>query len=222
MSIHRPTVQQLTTPGAPTWPEPVPAPKFVAKAVEAVPPWVWKGRVPALDGLRAISILIVIGFHTDIIYGKSWPRWVGLITIHGSVGVDVFFVISGFLITLLLLRERLAKTKVSLLNFYVRRTLRIWPAYIVFVLVMFILSSQGVIEQVSNRNWATALTYSMSVAPPPPGLRDQPAVWPIGHLWSLSVEELFCLTWPLMFVVLTPRVLVRVVLLYIASCPMLR
>src|SRR5579872_1045252 len=75
---------------------------------------------PSLDGLRAISILAVIWYHDPLLR---------LIWRTGFLGVHLFFVISGFLITTLLLREKSEFGKISLKNFYIRRTLRIFPAY---------------------------------------------------------------------------------------------
>src|SRR2546421_12834986 len=75
---------------------------------------------PSLDGLRAISILAVIWYHVP----ELRPIWA-----TGFLGVHLFFVISGFLITTLLLREKAATGSISLKKFYIRRTLRIFPAY---------------------------------------------------------------------------------------------
>ena len=82
---------------------------------------------PALDGLRALCILGVIGSHMT-----DKPGWAGL---SGGLGVNVFFVLSGYLITMLALREERARGHLSLQAFYVRRTLRIFPLYYLALLV---------------------------------------------------------------------------------------
>jgi len=83
------------------------------------------GYVPALDGIRAIAILLVLGLHAGM------PFMVG-----GYIGVDIFFFLSGFLITTLLIREYATKHRINLKNFYVRRILRLLPALIFFLLVL--------------------------------------------------------------------------------------
>src|SRR5438045_719534 len=96
----------------------------------AEPFWLRTSRIPSLDGLRAVSIVLVTFTHLIAAPGapfpSSWRRSAGL---GGTLGVDVFFVISGFLITHLLIREREHTNTVSLPGFYLRRSLRIFPAY---------------------------------------------------------------------------------------------
>ena len=87
---------------------------------------------PGLDGLRAISILIVLLGHSLI--GTWWVKY-----FPGSIGVDIFFVISGFLITTLLLKEKVKNGKVSLSNFYMRRFLRIFLSHIYILLHLYYL-----------------------------------------------------------------------------------
>jgi peptidoglycan/LPS O-acetylase OafA/YrhL len=136
------------------------------------------GYRPALDGLRGVSILAVMLYHTRLLPG-------------GFLGVDVFFVLSGFLITSLLLEEHASTGRVSLRAFYVRRALRLLPALAPLVAIAggamiardpsagtvgFVLS---VIFYVAN--WA--IVYGL-----PQGL--------LGHAWSLAIEEQFYLLWP--------------------------
>src|SRR5687767_3515741 len=80
------------------------------------------GRLPGLDGLRAVAILAVLVFHLD-------PRWLP----GGFLGVDVFFVISGFLITTLLVREHARDGRIDLVGFWTRRARRLLPALLVLV-----------------------------------------------------------------------------------------
>jgi peptidoglycan/LPS O-acetylase OafA/YrhL len=144
-----------------------------------------RGRIPSLDGLRAVSIILVIASHA--IQGTHSFVF-RLFFLHSDLGVRVFFIISGFLITSLLLRERAETGRISLPLFYIRRTLRILPPFVLFVGVVAIFNAFGII-QVPPGNWIYALTYTMNF--------DTHAPWVLGHLWSLSVEEQFYLLWPL-------------------------
>src|SRR5580692_8626360 len=142
-------------------------------------------RIASLDGLRAVSILLVLTSHSILGTHSFAFR---LLFLHADLGVRVFFIISGFLITTLLLNERAESGGISLRLFYIRRTLRILPAFYLFVGTVAILNALGVIA-VPPGNWVYVLTYTLNFDPHPP--------WVLGHLWSLSVEEQFYLLWPL-------------------------
>ena len=138
------------------------------------------GTIPSLDGLRAISIgLVLLGHATRFGLGHSFLF--RLAVAHAVLGVDVFFVISGYLITTLLLEEKIKFGTISLRLFYLRRALRILPAFLVFVGTLFVLSALGYID-IPSRLWIFVLTYTSNFTP---------RVWDVGHLWSLSVEEHF-------------------------------
>jgi len=136
-------------------------------------------RIPSLDGLRAISILlVVIGHWTSLHY--HWQ--VG--GAFANLGVRIFFIISGYLITTLLLKEQARSSTIRLRQFYVRRAYRILPAAIVFMLPVFIIYGR-------ETRWyhlAAAALYLTNFDPSHP--------WFLGHLWSLSVEEQFYFLWP--------------------------
>lgn len=144
-------------------------------------------KIPGLDGLRAISILMVIAYHLgDHCYGLQtgcrdrFPA--------GAHGVTVFFVISGFLITHLLCREQEKTDAVSLRDFYIRRAFRILPPALIYLALTSPLVSSGSILE--------CLFFVRNFS-----LRDiHDAV--NGHFWSLSVEEQFYLFWPACFVLL--------------------
>ncbi|MBI5198284.1 MAG: acyltransferase, partial [Nitrospirae bacterium] len=87
------------------------------------------GYIPALDGVRGIAILLVLIFHTEVPFLKG-----------GYIGVDIFFVLSGFLITGILIKEFDRKNSVSLKNFYMRRVLRLAPALLILLAVFCLLS----------------------------------------------------------------------------------
>jgi peptidoglycan/LPS O-acetylase OafA/YrhL len=151
-------------------------------------------RLPALDGLRAISIVLVILGHLSGAHGFiTLNMGIGD---YAHLGVVVFFVISGFLITTLLLAEERIHGRVSLKLFYARRSLRIFPAAFAYLAVVGMLWTGGVIH-LKTSDMMCAITYTMNYLPE--------RSWQVGHLWSLSVEEQFYLVWPFAFAHLRPR-----------------
>jgi peptidoglycan/LPS O-acetylase OafA/YrhL len=144
-------------------------------------------RIPSLDGLRAASILLVVFSHELGTRGFLRVETVGPFINLGNLGVRVFFVISGFLITSLLLEEQREFGSIHLGRFYVRRTLRIFPAFYAFVLALIALEAVGWIA-LNPGDKLHALTYTSNYAPE--------RSWYIGHTWSLAVEEQFYLLWP--------------------------
>jgi peptidoglycan/LPS O-acetylase OafA/YrhL len=151
-------------------------------------------RLPSLDGLRAISILMVILGHLS-----GTHRFITIdlgIGNYAQLGVRVFFVISGFLITSLLMGEQAAHGRISLKLFYLRRALRILPASYTYLILLCILCMLGTIS-VPRLDMICAFTYTMNYLPG--------HAWQVGHLWSLSVEEQFYLLWPFAFSVLKTR-----------------
>ena len=143
------------------------------------------GYEPALDGIRAIAVLLVMANHTGFFHA-------------GRLGVDIFFVLSGYLITAILVSEFSANGRISLKKFYARRALRILPALILLLLVINICSaifltrnettiirwdSLGALFYIAN--WSRAFGRDLGV---------------LGNLWSLSVEEQFYLFWPVALV----------------------
>ena len=150
-------------------------------------------RLPSLDGVRAVAIGLVILGHE---LGYDSRRQVGD---FANLGVRCFFVLSGFLITTLLLEEFRENGRVSLRNFYARRTLRIFPAFYFFLFVVFVLMKRGWVAPIGASSWIHAATYTMDYL----GFHDR--AWDLGHLWSLAVEEQFYLIWPAALVLLRPR-----------------
>ncbi len=145
-------------------------------------------RIPSLDGFRALSILFVLCAHVQGQRGfEANDFFISGIVNLGSLGVRTFFVISGFLITSLLLKEESKRGTIALGRFYFRRTLRIFPAYYVFVAIVLLVSRSGVIHVDSADFWYAA-TYTLDYR--------QGISWYLGHGWSLSIEEQFYLLWP--------------------------
>jgi peptidoglycan/LPS O-acetylase OafA/YrhL len=173
-------------------------------------------RIPSLDGFRAISILMVLYGHLG--GTRNYPgatvgvlgRWLGDL---GHLGVLVFFVISGFLITTLLKAEREKTGTISLKQFYLRRVLRIFPAFYVLILALLLATWLGWIHLI-GRDFLFATTYMVNYYP------DHP--WQIGHLWSLSIEEQFYLLWPLTLLVLRERRALILAIAAIFAAPLLR
>jgi peptidoglycan/LPS O-acetylase OafA/YrhL len=146
---------------------------------------------PALDGLRALSVFLVMFNH---VHGYV-PAW-----IHGWLGVDVFFVLSGFLITTLMLREIEGNGSVSLRGFYIRRFFRIIPVYLFTVLLYF-----GAVHATHDPAKATqfnaALPWLLSFLQE---YRPASAGNVLGHAWTLGIEEKFYIVWPVLLIALYP------------------
>jgi peptidoglycan/LPS O-acetylase OafA/YrhL len=161
---------------------------FVGEGVDApkkVTPSPSLRRIPSLDGLRGVSIWAVMLAHASNHYlNPNWRHAIGLANILSYFGVTTFFIISGFLITKLLLKERARTSRIDLGRFYRRRSARILPASLFYILVV------GLVAKVTVAQIFYALTFTTSY------FFDQ-AAKPLQQLWSLSVEEQFYLLWPL-------------------------
>ncbi|MGH7685233.1 MAG: acyltransferase family protein, partial [Candidatus Dormibacteria bacterium] len=151
--------------------------------------------MPGLDGLRAVAVLAVIAYHLNLTWAPG-----------GLLGVGVFFVLSGYLITNLLLAERERTGTIALGEFWRRRARRLFPALWVMLGVVILWAALGepsrlpmlrgdvVAALLYYSNWWYAVShvaYFASFGPPSP----------LGHLWSLAVEEQFYLVWPLLLAV---------------------
>ena len=154
-----------------------------------------ESRIPSLDGLRAVSIAFVLFGHLCGTRHFLPFRAAFFLGDLANLGVRTFFVISGYLITSLMLEERRRFGSISLKHFYLRRTFRIFPPFYVFLAFVVGLAAAQLI-QVSGRSLLMAASYTVN-------FRTNPEWW-IGHLWSLSVEEQFYLSWPAVVVLLGP------------------
>ncbi len=173
--------------------------------------------MPALDGLRALAVLAVLAYHADL----PWAR-------AGFLGVDVFFVISGYLITALMLSEHSRNGRISLSRFWGRRALRLLPGLLVMLAVVAVAVPILAPDQNESLNGdiTAALTYVSNWWMI---FQDKPYFEAIGrppvlqHLWSLAVEEQFYLLWPLVLAFglrnpfHKPRRLVKWILLAVAG-----
>src|SRR5579871_4579551 len=139
-------------------------------------------QLPSLNGLRAISITIVILDHL-LRLNLRLSTWLSLCPLFdGGLGVNVFFVISGFLITSLLLAEERVTGTISIKNFYIRRIFRIFPAYYFLLLAYAYLAWLGYLN-IRPVFWIMLLTYTRYI-------RILGEIY-TAHAWSLSVEENF-------------------------------
>ena len=139
-------------------------------------------RIPSLDGARAIAVTLVFTWHL-LVHANIPLIWR---VDYGNLGVRLFFIISGFLITSLLLVERERTGTINIPGFYLRRALRIFPAYFVFLLVMAALLPTGWLVLHKDDFLPSAAFFSDYKTPQ----------YALGHTWSLSVEEQFYLLWP--------------------------
>ncbi|NDB05173.1 MAG: acyltransferase [Acidimicrobiia bacterium] len=160
---------------------------------------VGEARIDALDGLRALAVVAVLLFHLDL-------NWMS----GGFLGVSLFFTLSGFLITRLLLEESRSTGRVALGAFWSRRLRRLSPASIVVLGAIVVLSLVGVFEGTRLRgDVAASLGYSANWRFATAGttyadmFTSTPS--PVIHFWSLAIEEQFYVLFPLIFVVLARR-----------------
>ncbi|REQ59074.1 acyltransferase, partial [Mycobacterium tuberculosis] len=177
----------------------VPRPRWVAPVRRVGRLAVWdrperRSGIPALDGLRAIAVALVLASHGGI------PGMGG-----GFIGVDAFFVLSGFLITSLLLDELGRTGRIDLSGFWIRRARRLLPALVLMVLTVSAaralfpdqaltgLRSDAIAAFLWTANWrfvAQNTDYFTQGAPPSP----------LQHTWSLGVEEQYYVVWPLLLI----------------------
>jgi peptidoglycan/LPS O-acetylase OafA/YrhL len=144
-------------------------------------------RIPCLDGLRAVSIALVVIAHGSQTFGWEMNAALRVVAKMGNLGVRVFFIISGYLITSLLIREYKSTGSISLSKFYLNRSFRIFPAFYAFVAVMIIASQLNLVT-LREGDLLHAVTYTTNY--------HYDRAWELGHIWSLAVEEQFYLLWP--------------------------
>jgi len=154
-----------------------------------------------LNGLRAIGALAVFVFHAFLLGNEMWGdfyssdtfQWITLVASKGNYGVSLFFVLSGFLITYLLMHEAKSTGKIAVFAFFMRRLLRIWPVYFIVVGFGFLIYPQlpyGV--QTTHSGWMYAFFLS-NIEEVRNGLNDSVNLLTIT--WSVSIEEQFYLAW---------------------------
>lgn len=146
--------------------------------------------LPCIDGVRAFSVIAVIMFHGGIPFLRG-----------GFIGVDIFFVISGFLITSLLIKEKQKTGGINIVNFFTRRVLRLIPALIALLLIFNIFSIFAMEKDIAVNNFVDSFIVLFYSADWTRAMGLQRPDW-LGHAWSLSIEEQFYIIWPFIFLVL--------------------
>src|SRR5580704_3038698 len=175
-------------------------------------------KIPQLDAVRGIAVLLVLLHNT----GQYPSLHLHLISDNGWMGVDLFFVLSGLLITGILLDTK--KSENYFKNFYARRCLRIWPLYYSALLFMFVIvplirpsEAHAIFEARSAPWWSYPLfiqNFLVAIPTAATGL--------LGVTWSLAVEEQFYLVWPLVVRFFSARQLRNIAITVICFSPVLR
>ena len=191
----------------------------IAANVVAFLPGTVREKIPQLDALRGIAILLVIAHNATLHYGTA--SYLHPLLDRGWMGVDLFFVLSGFLISGILLDTK--ESPNYLKNFYARRVLRIWPLYycllgFMFVVLPHVSASEGVaIFAKSSPWWAYPFFLQNFLLP-----LSTDASGPLGVTWSLAIEEQFYLVWPIIVRFLSRRQIAILAIVEIAASPVLR
>jgi peptidoglycan/LPS O-acetylase OafA/YrhL len=175
-------------------------------------------RIPSLDGLRAISILLVIVSHFHYSPNLEHSRIAQGLMPYGSLGVRIFFVISGYLITSLLISEIDKTGSISLPRFYFRRTLRIFPAYYVYLGLSTVIVIAGFIPGDEIDFFKKSLPFAAAYL----SNYFHWGAWLTSHTWSLSVEEQFYLLWPMTLKLAGKRKGIMIATAVLILCPLAR
>jgi peptidoglycan/LPS O-acetylase OafA/YrhL len=160
------------------------------------PKWL-PGYIPELQGLRGIAVLAVVIYHCHArLEGTRFPiDWIHYASLWGWAGVNLFFVLSGFLITSILVEAR--DKPHYFRNFYARRALRIWPVYVLLLIVCYSVPEWFLGDTLAHQDgWKTLVAYALFLQ----NLRHAPLPGTLGPTWSLAIEEQYYLAWaPLVF-----------------------
>ena len=168
--------------------------------------------IPSLDGLRAISVGFVVLSH---ILFKNFDTSIYRFFIYQEVGVSLFFVISGYLITTILIKEQKAQGGIDYKKFALKRVFRIFPAYYFFLVFWMILGPYFGYE-IDGAYMLASFLYVGAYYPAPISIL-------FGHSWSLAVEEQFYLFWPLVLKLFSDHnKIIRLILILILLMPFSR
>jgi peptidoglycan/LPS O-acetylase OafA/YrhL len=169
-----------------------------------LPEEIKKKQFQGLDGLRGISILLVLIAH---VFKNDKGYWY-----FGQMGVSIFFVISGFLITTLLLKEKATIGRINLKNFYIRRGLRIIPLVYLFLIVLLFLKIVYALP-IPGKSFVTSFLFIRNLS----RVDD----WYTTHLWTLGIEEQYYLIFPFLLTLLPLRLYKSITILLIILFPIL-
>jgi peptidoglycan/LPS O-acetylase OafA/YrhL len=182
-------------------------------------------RIPALDGLRGLAILMVFAGHVALFGstpGEASNPIVHLFAVNNGLGVDLFFVLSGFLITGILYDSKGHDSFFK--TFYIRRTLRIFPLYYATLAIVtvghFALPGVFALANISNAALVANATYTTNFLLAFRGWGSEPGF--LAHFWSLAVEEQFYLLWPVVVFSLSRKALLKIAAIGIVTAPLIR
>lgn len=184
-------------------------------------------RMAGLDGLRGLGVTMVFLGHAKRTVAGGYS---GMLTplewfSAGDLSVHVFFVLSGFIITRLLLGEFAKTRRVNLIDFYIRRTSRIFPAFYVYMLVIVILNEAGYLS-IDFRQLLVAAVYFWNYAQllgiASLSMTNPDGAWYLGHFWTLSLEEQFYWFWPALFIFMMKFRRTWVLTALIVTVPLIR
>ncbi len=175
-------------------------------------------HVPTLDGIRGLAVLLVLIFHifqVEPAPAQALFRLGYAATRFGQTGVDLFFVLSGFLITGILFDTKNSSRFFT--NFYGRRALRIFPLYYGVLVVFLLVLPRWIGGPITGVPYVCFWTFTTNFA-----LTAGATGGALGHFWSLAIEEQFYLVWPIVVYALSRRALMRVCFLSLAAAAILR
>ncbi len=181
-------------------------------------------RIKSIDGLRAISILMVIIGHAGATISPNFHQNYFLSTM-GYMGVLFFFVISGYLITKLMLIEQGKKGQISIKKFYARRIIRIFPIFYVYILTVVLLKTFSFPDMYTSQAtllFAGFYIWNYKHFLVSPLSTETNGNWYFGHLWSLSMEEQFYIFWPLLFRFTRANILKKIIITLVIAMPFIR
>jgi peptidoglycan/LPS O-acetylase OafA/YrhL len=184
-------------------------------------------RIDEITGLRCFAVTMVVLTHAQhtAANGHGYTGWLSPLKIlaNGNQGILLFFVLSGFLITGLLQREFAGGGRIDFLEFYRRRTLRIWPASYFYILVLVGLTMAGFMR-IDWREFLAAAAHIwnygalLHIAP----VEGSQGGWYLGHFWTLALEEQFYWIWPPILIYLLHKHNDRLLMALIVAIPLVR
>jgi peptidoglycan/LPS O-acetylase OafA/YrhL len=174
--------------------------------ISSIPHFLQADNYPALTGIRGVAIIIVLLYHLALNRFLRVFNW----WIFGQLGVDIFFVLSGFLITTLLIKEKVKTNRISVRKFYIRRALRIIPVAYLFLVVMVVINHFFKLHLTAT-NFISSFLYIKNL--PFVGFNDD---W-TGHFWSLSIEEQFYLIFPLLLLINIKKTTIAAVIIVLGT-----
>lgn len=209
-------------------PEPPPAPEELDASAKAALKGAEARAIPTLDGMRGIAVLLVLAFHfawtfpgddptTAVTFADKLAVRMHALLWSGWTGVDLFFVLSGYLITRGLVAPSKKTLGTRLKMFWMRRVLRIFPLYYAFIIVGTI----AALAVAGTSAWVPGPSYWVYMQNYALAFDDEVLRW-TAHFWSLAIEEQFYFVWPIVALMVTRRRLIPTILVLVPAVVMLR